>query len=73
MRPIFRILKLEIAYTVYVKSFEGENFHGFHRFLLTTNVLPLKIFLEYQRRPLTTQSMVLPGLKFSTTKVFPTY
>jgi len=32
------------------------------RFLLTENVLPLEIFLEYWRRPLTTQSMVPPGL-----------
>jgi len=60
-------------HTVYIKSFEGENFHGFCGLLLTTNVLPLKIFLEYQHHPLTTQSMVPPGLKFSTTKVFPTY
>jgi len=60
--------------TVYVKSFEEEKLsHGFCRFLLTANVLPLKIFLEYPRHPLTTQSMVPPGLKFSTTKVFPTY
>jgi len=27
--------------------FEGENYRGFHGFLLTVNVLPLKIFLEY--------------------------
>jgi len=32
--------------TVYVKPFKGENLHGFCGFLLTTNVLPLKIFLE---------------------------
>jgi len=44
--------------------------NGFHRFLLTANVLPLRIFLEYWCHPLTTQSMVPPGLKFSTTKVF---
>jgi len=61
------------AYTVYVKSFEGENFRGFHEFLLTANVLPLKIFLEYQCRPLSTQNMVPPSLKFSTAKIFPTY
>jgi len=42
-------------------------------FLLTTNVLPLKFFLEYWHHPLITQSMVPPGLKFSTVKVFPTY
>jgi len=60
-------------HTVYVKSFEGENFCGFHKFLLTANVLPLKIFLEYWHCPLTTQSMIPPGLKFSTAKVFPTY
>jgi len=48
--------------TVYVKSFEGESFHGFCGFLLTANVLPLKIFLEYRHRPPTTQSMVPPGL-----------
>jgi len=59
-----------IVVTIYVKLFEGENFR---RFLLTANVLPLKIFLEYRHCPLTTQSMVSPGLKFSTTKVFPTY
>jgi len=64
---------LESAYTVYVKSFEGENFHGFSRFLLTANVLPLKIFLEYQLRPLTIQSIVPPGLKFLIVNVFPTY
>jgi len=58
--------------TVCVKSFEGESC-GFCRFLLTANVLPLKIFLEYQRRSLTTQNMVPSGLKFSTAKVFPTY
>jgi len=52
--------------TVYVKSFEGRNFRGF---LLTTNVLPLKIWCC----PLTSQSMVPPGLKFSMAKVFPTY
>jgi len=52
---------------------QGGNFRDFCGFLLTTNVLPLKIFLEYRRRPLTTQSMVPPGLKFSTAKVFPTY
>jgi len=61
------------SYTVYIKSFEGENFHGFHGFLLPMNVLPLKIFLEYRCHPITTQSMVPPGLKFSTAKVFPTY
>jgi len=59
--------------TIYVKSFERENFHGFHGFLLTVNVLPLKIFIEYQHCPITTQSMVPPGLKFSTVKVFLTY
>jgi len=48
--------------TIYVKSFEGENFRSFHRFLLTANVLPLKIFLEYWHCPLTTQSMVPSGL-----------
>jgi len=62
-----------ISHTVYAKSFEGENFCGFHGFLLTTNILPLKIFLEYQCCPLITQSLVPPGLKFSTAKVFPTY
>ena len=31
-------------FTVYVISLEGENFHSFHRFLLTMNVLPLKNF-----------------------------
>jgi len=41
--------------TAYVKSFEGENFHVFHGFLLTMNVLPLKIFLEYRHCPLTIQ------------------
>ena len=56
--------------TIYVKSFEGENFHGFCGFLLTVNALLLKIFLEYQCRPLATQSMIPPGLKFSTTKDF---
>jgi len=61
------------CYTVYLKSFEGENFHGFHGFLLTVNVLPLKFFLECWRHPLTTQSMVSPGPKFPTVKVFPTY
>jgi len=60
-------------YTVYVKSFKVENFHGFHGFLLTANVLPLKIFLEYWHHPLTTQSMVSPGLNFATTEVFPKY
>jgi len=60
-------------HTVYVKSFKGENYHSFRGFLLTANVLPLKFFLEYQCHPLTTQSMVQPGLKFSITKVFPTY
>jgi len=48
--------------TVYVKSFEGENFNGFCGFLLTVNVLPLKIFLEYWCHPLTTQSVVPPHL-----------
>jgi len=62
-----------ILNTVCVKSFEGENFCGFSGFLLTANILPLKIFLEYRCRPVTTQSMVPPGLKFSTAKVFPTY
>jgi len=57
-------------YTVYVKSFKGENFHGF---LLTAKVLPLKIFLEYWHCPSTTRSMVLPGLKFLTAQVFLTY
>jgi len=51
----------------------GENFCSFHGFFLMANVLPLKIFLEYQHHPLTTQSMVPPGLKFATAKVFPTY
>jgi len=50
-----------------------ENFHGFHGILLTVNVLPLKFFHKYWQCPLTTQSMVPPGLKFSTAKVFPTY
>ena len=45
----------------------------FSRIWLIANVLPLKIFLEYQLCPLTKQSMVPSGLKFSTTKVFPTY
>ena len=31
--------------TVYDKPFEGENFCGFRRFLLTMNVLPLNIVL----------------------------
>jgi len=57
--------------TVYVKSFEGENFHSFRGFLLTANVLPLKIFLEYQHHPLTTQSMVPPGLKVLNHESFP--
>ena len=47
-------------YTVYVKSFEGENFRGFCRILLTANILPWKIFLECWCCPLTTQSMVPP-------------
>jgi len=59
-------------YTVYVKSFKGENFYDFCRFLLTANVLSLKIFLEYQLCPLTIQSTVPAGLKFSKAKVFPT-
>jgi len=40
-------------YTVCIKLFEGENFHGFCGFLLIANVLPLKIFLEYRCCPLT--------------------
>jgi len=62
-----------IKNTVYVKSFEGENFHGFCKLLLTVNVLPLKIFLEYWHCTLTTLSMVPPSLKFLTAKVFSTY
>jgi len=45
--------------TIYVNSFEGENFCGSHGFLLTMNIIPLKVFLEYRHHPLTTQSMVL--------------
>jgi len=41
----------------YVKSFEGENFHSFHKFLLTANVSTLKIFFEYWRCPPTTQAL----------------
>jgi len=70
-------IKYSVSYLminiIYVKSFEGENFCSFRAFLLTANVLPLKFFLIYQRYPLTTQSMVPPGLTFSTVKVFPTY
>jgi len=50
-----KLLKISYQNTVYVKSFEVKNFRGFHKFLLTTNVLPLKIFLEYQLCPLTTK------------------
>jgi len=53
---------LYMHHIVYVKSFEGENFCSFRGFLLTANVLPLKIFLAYQHCPLTTKSMVLPCL-----------
>ena len=67
------MLRIATEHTTYVKSFERENFCGFCGFLLTVNVLPLKFFLEYQRRPLTTQSMVPPGLTFSTMKAFSTY
>jgi len=62
IKKLRRIVLLVIMSTVYIKSFKGENFCGFCGFLLTTNVLPLKIFLEYQCHPLTTQSMVPPGL-----------
>ena len=44
--------------TVYVKSFERENFHGCCGFLLNANFLPLKNFFKYWCCPLTTQSMV---------------
>ena len=54
--------KKTVFYTVYIKSFEEENFCGFRGFLLTVNVLPLRVFLEYWRRPLTTQRMVSPHL-----------
>jgi len=40
----------------------GGKLSWFLWILLTTNVLPLKIFLEYQCRPLTTQSMLPPCL-----------
>jgi len=53
------LIFMTIFSTICIKSFDGENFR---RFLLTVNVLPLKIFLEYWHRPLTTQSMVPPGL-----------
>ena len=45
--------------------FEGENFCGFCRFLLTTNVLPLKIFL------LRNQNTKI-GSHWQTAEVFPT-
>jgi len=32
--------------TVYVKSFEGENFYGFRGFLITANFLPWKFSLN---------------------------
>ena len=32
------------SYTVYIKTFEGENFRSFRRFFLNANVLTLKIF-----------------------------
>jgi len=46
----------------YMSNHSKGSFHGFCGFLLTTNVLPFKIFLDYQHRPLTTQSMVPPHL-----------
>jgi len=55
------MFSIRIPYS-YIKSFKGKNFCGFHGFLLTTNVLPLKIFLEYWGHPLTTQSMIPPCL-----------
>jgi len=60
-----------LEYTIYIKSFKGENFHGFRGILLTANVLPLKFFHKYQRCPLTTQSMVPPGLKVLNHESFP--
>jgi len=54
----FTLVSLVFVFcTVYIKSFKGKNFHGFHGFLLTANVLLLKILLEYWSHSLTTQSM----------------
>ena len=51
----------------------GGKLLRFFGIFLTANVLLLKIFLQISVSPLTTQSMVPSGLKFSTVKVFPTY
>jgi len=54
-----RVIEYFIITTYHIcQIIQGENFHGFRGFLLTANVLPLKIFLEYRYRPLTTRSMV---------------
>jgi len=58
---------------LYTLNYLRGKFSQFCGFLLIANVLPLKIFLEYRCHPLTTQSTVPPGLKFSTTKVFLAY
>ena len=50
-------------YDIYNKTFKGDNFHGFHRFSLTANVLPLKMFLLHN------QSTKIPG-RGQTTKLF---
>jgi len=65
-------VKIHITYCI-CQIIRGEKLSWFLWIFANCECFTIEIFLEYQCHLLTTQSIVPPGLKFSTVKVFPTY
>ena len=47
IQEVYRYMYSIYLHTVYATNHSGENFHDFHRYLLTDTVLPLKVSLTF--------------------------